>query len=135
MKYYIACLRKYAVFRGRASRREFWYFYLYNFLAVMVIAVVAGLIGGVQGVRDSGVLMVPVDLFIIATGIPTWAVTVRRCHDFGLNPWWTLLTLVPALGLLYLIWIGVQPSQPGANAHGPNPDDVAADSPAATVES
>ena len=46
MRYYFEGLKKYAVFKGRASRREFWYFYLYEFLAVITIGFLCGLIGG-----------------------------------------------------------------------------------------
>ncbi len=31
MNYYIEVLKKYAVFKGRARRAEYWYFVLFNF--------------------------------------------------------------------------------------------------------
>lgn len=128
MRYYFEGLKKYAVFKGRASRREFWYFYLYEFLAVITIGFLCGLIGGALGYTDD-VLMMPPDLFILATGLPSWAVLVRRCHDIGLNPWWSLLTLLPLLGILVLIGIGVHDSQPGPNRHGTNPNEITGEAP------
>lgn len=130
MKYYFEGLRKYAVFKGRATRREFWYFYLFNFLAVLIIGFFSGVIGGALG-YDSNVLLLPGYLFIFATGLPSWAVLVRRCHDIGLNPWWSLLTVVPLLGELVLIGIGLQESQPGANRHGPGTVTAGSSSPEA----
>ena len=123
MRYFVECLKKYAVFTGRASRPEFWYFYLFCLLIVMVIGFISGIVGTVLGYQEN-VLMIPPDIFILAIGLPSWAVVVRRCHDIGLNPWWSLLTLIPLGGLLVLIGIGVQPGQPGTNQHGPNPSEV-----------
>lgn len=132
ISYYIDGLRKYAVFRGRASRREFWYFYLFNFLIAMLIGFVSGVVAGITGLSDA-VAVVPADLFILAMGIPSWAVLVRRCHDIGLNPWWSLTTVIPFIGLLVLIGIGIQDSQPGPNRYGPNPNDANVDSAAVTA--
>ena len=42
--------KKYAIFSGRASRSEYWYFYLFNVLMSMAIGFVAGLITGMTGV-------------------------------------------------------------------------------------
>ncbi|MGC1380422.1 MAG: DUF805 domain-containing protein [Candidatus Baltobacteraceae bacterium] len=122
MRYYIQGLRKYAVFQGRAGRPEFWYFYLYNFLAILVIGFLSGFIGAALGSPDTNLLMVPADLFILATALPSWGVLVRRCHDIGLNPWWSLLTIVPLLGLIALIGIGVRESQPDSGSREPVPD-------------
>lgn len=123
MRYWLLALRKYAVFSGRATRSEFCYFYLFNFLFVLVIGLLSGIVAGFTGLSDE-VAIQPADLFIIATGLPAWAVLVRRCHDIGMNPWWSLTTLIPLGGLLVLIGIGLHESQPGPNQHGPNPKGV-----------
>ncbi|WP_367268216.1 DUF805 domain-containing protein [uncultured Thiohalocapsa sp.] len=47
-------------------------------------------------------------------------------HDTGRTGWWYLLILIPIIGALVLIFFFVQDSQPGTNAHGPNPKGVAA---------
>jgi len=120
MRYYFLALKKYAVFSGRATRSEFWYFYLFNFFFVFAIAFLSGIGAGMTNVSDN-VAMLPADLFILATGVPAWAVLVRRCHDIGLNPWWSLVTLIPLGGLLVLIAIGTQDSQLGPNRYGANP--------------
>lgn len=132
MKYFIECLEKYAVFRGRASRPEFWYCYLFSLLIVMVIGFISAFVGMALGYQEN-VLMIPPDIFILAIGLPSWAVLVRRCHDIGLNPWWSLLTVMPFIGFLALIGIGVQPSQPGTNRYGPNPTEAEESSSISTV--
>ena len=127
MRYYIAALKKYAVFRGRASRREFWYFTLFTFFIAVLIGFVSGIVAGITG-TDNDVAIIPAYVFILAMGVPSWAVLVRRCHDIGLNPWWSLTTIIPVIGFLVLIGIGVQDSQPGTNRHGPNPNTPEVDS-------
>ena len=67
-------LKKYAVFKGRASRSEFWTFFVF----VLVFQAVAGVIGLLLGGRG---------VFAFLTGVllivPQLAVTVRRLHDVG----------------------------------------------------
>jgi uncharacterized membrane protein YhaH (DUF805 family) len=82
------CLRKYAVFSGVASRSEYWWFFLFNF----VIDVVFGLIG--QLTFRSIVELV---LFL-----PSLAVGVRRMHDAGRSGWWILTTIIPPWGIYLL---------------------------------
>ena len=39
MNWVLAVLKKYAVFSGRARRKEFWMFYLFIFIGVIVAAI------------------------------------------------------------------------------------------------
>ena len=76
------CLKKYLDFKGRASRSEFWYFFLFSIIASVVAG---GLIGALARPSDE----VPIILFVvvIALTIPLLSVTVRRFHDFGVSGW------------------------------------------------
>jgi len=47
MNYYIAVLKKYAVFSGRATRAEYWYFVLFNIIAMVVLSVADIILTGV----------------------------------------------------------------------------------------
>jgi len=70
----VGTLRKYADFKGRASRQEFW-----CFLAFVIVAqAIAGLVGMLLGFGPalSGI----VGLLLI---VPQIAVAVRRLHDIG----------------------------------------------------
>ena len=103
---------KYKDFSGRARRREYWSYALCTF----VIACVVGLIDGLIGQRNILSLIVSLALLL-----PSLAISLRRLQDIG-KPWqYILFAFVPILGVLYLLYLGVQDSQPGDNAYGPNP--------------
>jgi len=91
-----ACLSKYATFSGRALRSEYWYFYLFNVLASIVLGVVDSMAFGMQ----AGILR---GLFGLAMILPTLAAGARRLHDTDRSGWWQLLWFVPIIGWIILI--------------------------------
>jgi uncharacterized membrane protein YhaH (DUF805 family) len=76
------CLSKYAQFNGRASRSEFWYFYL----AIFIYFVVAGFLLGVAGVSDE-VFDLATLVLLIPIFIPGISVSARRLHDLNQSGW------------------------------------------------
>ena len=123
MSWYIAVLKKYAVFSGRARRKEFWMFVLFN----MIFAFVAGLIDGIflpnLGIDAGGGAKIGLlgAIYSLAVLIPGLAVAVRRLHDTNRTGWWYLIVLIPFIGAIILLIFFVQDSQPGDNKYGPNP--------------
>ncbi|MGZ5271756.1 MAG: DUF805 domain-containing protein [Ramlibacter sp.] len=99
------CFHKYADITGRASRPEFWWF----FLLQVAVCVVANMVHGLVSVVAMLALLVP--------GI---AVGVRRLHDTGKSGWFMLLGLIPVLGLVLLYFMAL-PGQPQDNEYGPAP--------------
>jgi uncharacterized membrane protein YhaH (DUF805 family) len=97
------CLRKYADFGGRASRSEYWWFVLFMFAVTFAVQLVLG-------ARIA-------QLANLALLLPALAVGARRLHDMGKSGWFQLVSLVPILGILLLIYWLVQPSA-GANEWG-----------------
>lgn len=116
MNYYLNVLKKYAVFNGRARRKEYWMFYLFNF----VIAIVLGFVGSIIG-TTIGVLFT---IYSLAILIPSIAVMIRRLHDTNHSGWWWFIGLVPIVGVIILFVFLVRDSQPGENQYGPNPKQV-----------
>jgi len=112
MSWYLTVLKKYAVFSGRARRKEYWMFFLFNIIIASVLGFIEGLAGG-PGVLGS--------LYGFAVLIPGVAVSVRRLHDTNRSGWWLLIGLVPLIGSIVLLVFMVQDGQPGENQHGPNP--------------
>ncbi|SRR5690554_6324596 len=108
----VTCLRKYAHFQGRASRSEFWWFYLFTVIVMSVASLLSRLIG------DPNDLLGGVTTFALL--LPSLAAGCRRLHDIGRSGWWQLLTLT-VVGILLLIYWLAQPTQPAPNKYGTPP--------------
>ncbi|MDM0114475.1 DUF805 domain-containing protein [Variovorax sp. J22R133] len=100
------CLRKYVDFSGRASRPEFWWFALFQF----IVLVIASFLG--KAIYT---------IVALALVLPSLAVGARRLHDIGKSGWFLLINLVPVIGILVLIYFWVQPAQAEGNAFGALP--------------
>jgi uncharacterized membrane protein YhaH (DUF805 family) len=106
--------KHYADFTGRASRQELWMFMLGTILVYAFLVVAA------INAQSITVFLVALILTALALFIPTLALQVRRLHDIGFSGWWILLSFVPYLGLVTLIFFCL-PSQEGTNKYGPHP--------------
>lgn len=122
MNWYIGVLKKYAVFSGRARRKEYWMFVVFNILATIAIGIVDNVFGLVSqsGVGTLGLV------YALAVLLPSLAVAVRRLHDTDRTGWWLLIAFVPLIGLIVLLVFFFLNSQPGQNRFGPNPKEAAA---------
>jgi uncharacterized membrane protein YhaH (DUF805 family) len=112
MEWYIGVLKKYAVFDGRARRKEYWMFFLFNIIVSIVLGIIDGVLGTValfSGVYALGILC------------PAIGVTIRRLHDTGKSGWWIFIGLVPVIGGLWLLYLMVIDGTPGDNQYGPSP--------------
>ncbi|MEM8735251.1 MAG: DUF805 domain-containing protein [Planctomycetota bacterium] len=104
----------YANFQGRAARKEYWMFFLFNLLAAAALMIVD--MGLVMFVGIAGLNL----LYTLGVIVPGIAVTVRRLHDTGRSGWWILLGLVPFIGIFLLVLMCLD-SEPGTNEYGENP--------------
>ena len=95
-----SCLGQYATFTGRASRSEFWWFFLFQVLVMAATGMLGDVINGIAS---------------LALLLPALAVGARRLHDIGRTGWWQLLMLT-GIGFLVLLYWWVQPSDGSANA-------------------
>ena len=117
MSWYFAALKKYAVFSGRARRKEYWMFFLFN----IIIGLGLGLIEGIAGIAPESDASVLGGIYGLAVLIPSFAVSVRRLHDTNRTGWWLFISLVPLIGAIVLIVFMTGDSQLGENQYGPNP--------------
>lgn len=121
MASYLQPLAKYADFAGRASRAEFWKFYLFS-LSVPFIGGVFLSLAKSSGQQDLFVIILAAVLvFFVMTLVPLIAVGVRRLHDRGLTGWRYLLTLVPFVGLTLLVVFALKGTE-GNNKYGRDPN-------------
>lgn len=125
MSWYIAALKKYATFSGRARRKEYWMFMLLNFIFLLLTINLDFIILDSTFILEDGSTMGIVSLiYSFAIILPSLAVTVRRLHDIGKSGWWMFITLVPLIGGLWLLIYELTNSQPGENIYGPNPKGI-----------
>jgi len=117
MNWYIDVLKKYAVFSGRARRKEYWMFFLFNILIALALGFVEGLFGspGVIG-----------GLYSLAVLIPGIAVSIRRLHDTDRSGWWILVVFIPVIGGIALLVLMALDSKEGTNKYGEYPKGISA---------
>lgn len=107
----VRCLRKYATFRGRATRAEYWWFSLFNTLLGMVVYAAVQHLMGTEA-ADGAASIVQLALFL-----PMLAVGVRRLHDIDFRGWWMLLGLT-GVGIIPLIIFFCLPGKQAPNRFG-----------------
>ena len=92
------CFSKYAVFSGRASRSEYWWFALFLFIAGIVTSIIDVMIMGYSS-ENFG----PINaIFSVITFLPGLAVGARRLHDIDRSGWWQLLVFT-IIGIILLV--------------------------------
>ena len=121
INYYVGPLKQYAVFSGRATRKEYWLFFFLNLIIYILLSFCEGFLRGL-GSPEGTPLPVLSFVYIIALLTPSLAVGVRRIHDAGKSAWWLLAGLIPILGAVWLaILLMSFGSESGKNEYGPNP--------------
>ena len=95
------CFKKYATFTGRASRSEYWFFYLFYIIVYFIGMVVEG----ATGITNLSTL------FVLPILLPSLAASVRRMHDTGHSGWFILVPI-------YNLILACTASNPGSNKYG-----------------
>jgi uncharacterized membrane protein YhaH (DUF805 family) len=118
MNWYLKVLKQYADFSGRARRKEYWMFVLFN----MCFSIAAMVLDNVLGISIEGIGYGPLyGLYGLTMLIPGLAVTVRRLHDVGKSGWMFFIVLIPLIGTIWLLVLMMTDSQQGINKWGENP--------------
>ena len=123
MNWYIEVLKKYAVFGGRARRKEYWYFFLFSMIISIVLTIIDGVTGSLSTEAGMGILS---GIYTLGVLIPSIAVGGRRLHDTNRSVWWLLIPLIPLIGAIVLIVFLASDSNPEKNQYGANPKGAAA---------
>jgi len=112
-------MKQYFDFDGRARRKEYWMFVLFNMIFAILAMVLDNLlgIGFIEGVGLGPIYAV----YVLAILIPSLAVQVRRLHDVGKSGWMILIAFIPLVGAIWLLVLYCTEGTPGVNAYGPNP--------------
>jgi uncharacterized membrane protein YhaH (DUF805 family) len=121
MNWYLQVIKKYAVFSGRARRKEYWMFFLFN----IIFAIIASILDGIIGTRGEGGVGMIHALYSLFVLVPSLAVTVRRLHDTDKSGWWIFIVLIPVIGAIWLLILMMIEGTTGENKYGPNPKGTA----------
>ena len=111
-------ITKYVVWKGRATRSEYWYFILFTSLITLGLSMIDQATGTFDQETNQGLMSGLFSLFIL---LPSIAVFVRRLHDTGRSGWWFWILLVPLVGFIVILVFFCTDSQEEANQYGPNP--------------
>jgi uncharacterized membrane protein YhaH (DUF805 family) len=117
MNWYLAVLKNYVGFSGRARRTEYWMFVLFNFIIAAVLAAL--------GIAVHALFFLNV-IYGLAVLLPNLAVAFRRLHDTNRSAWWILIGLIPFIGAIWLLVLTCLPGTSGPNQYGPDPKAAAA---------
>jgi len=125
MKWYIKVLQQFDDFNGRARRKEYWMFALFNTLFLIVIILLEIVLERVLGIHLKVLGFSPLSkLYYLVTFVPVLAVTVRRLHDVGKSGWMCLIIFIPLIGFIWIFVLTVSAGNPGENQYGQNPKEV-----------
>jgi uncharacterized membrane protein YhaH (DUF805 family) len=119
---YAKCWSHYADFSGRARRKEYWMFVLFNLLFILVAAILDNLLGISFEMDGISIGYGPIYvIYALSVFLPGLAVLFRRLHDTSRSGWNILWSLLPLVGGIILLVYVCQDSVSGYNQYGENP--------------
>lgn len=108
-------LTKYFDFTGRASRSEYWWFYLFILISFVLGSIADKVLLGNSDTE--GLIDLAVSLFFV---IPSISIAARRFHDRNMSGWWQLISATIVLLPVFWVLLALR-GTPGANRFGPDP--------------
>jgi uncharacterized membrane protein YhaH (DUF805 family) len=130
MHWMIMPFKRYADFSGRSQRKEYWMFFLLNWIIVLPLFILIGSQGdAADKAKDQAASSGPAVeigvaallIYLVAIIVPSVAVAIRRFHDQDKSGWLFLLTLIPYVGPFIMLAFMVVDGTPGPNRYGPDP--------------
>jgi uncharacterized membrane protein YhaH (DUF805 family) len=119
MKYYLLALRRYADFHGRSNRSEYWYFFLFHVIFIIVAILLDNLLAFNFQNLPYGFIYTA---YVLTVLLPGLALSVRRLHDINKSGWYILISLIPLIGSIWLIVLFATKGTEGENSYGPDPN-------------
>jgi uncharacterized membrane protein YhaH (DUF805 family) len=121
MNWYLQVFKKYAEFNGRARRKEYWMFALFNFIFLIAAVIIDNVAGTTVGELNYGFFYFVYALVVL---IPGLAVGVRRLHDVGKSGLFMFIALIPLVGFIWLLVLFCTDGIAGSNEYGTNPKEI-----------
>ena len=110
----------YSTLQGRATRSDYWWFLLYQWLVYIFLVSVCVF---ASDFFKSEYLFTPLILFVLLNVIPNFTILVRRLHDSSKSGYWLLLLLLTAPCFLVILIFTLLPSD-GDNRYGSDPHNI-----------
>ena len=95
MKYYIEFWKRAFDFKGVASRPQYWFAVLVNFIVILVLSLIFGASDSTEAITVS-------DVYAIIVLIPCISISIRRLHDQNRSGWLYLINLIPVIGSIII---------------------------------
>lgn len=102
---------------GRATRGQFWWYWLFMLIIAGVLGVIGGFVSGHGGVEQTWVGIV-FDVFSAIALASLLCAEIRRLHDIGRSGWNLCWSFIPFFGGLYVLYLLIKPSEAGPNRYG-----------------
>lgn len=109
------CFRKYITFNGRASRSEYWFFFLFN---CIISSILFGLAIAINQENVSLIFLGLTLAYSLVVFLPALAVTVRRLHDIGKSGWLYCIVFIPYIGAFILLFFLCKKGDINCNLYG-----------------
>ncbi len=111
INYYWNVLKNdYIKFSGRATRKMYWLFVLFNTIVFILLSIILSFFGDLGNICYL--------LCACAVLLPSFGILVRRLHDANFSAWWILISLLPFVGSLILLILLILPGTEGENRFG-----------------
>lgn len=111
MNWYLKVVKNYTNFNGRARRKEYWMYTLFNMIFLIVAMILDGMLGTKLQGMDYGLFYI---VYSLATLLPSIAVGVRRMHDVGKSGWFLLIPI-------YNLILALTEGEKTTNEYGEDP--------------
>lgn len=121
MKEYIDAFRKYFEIKGRASRRDYWMFVLFNLIFFISLIILSKIISLVYLGLGILILLIPWFIYCFIVFIPSFTITIRRLHDINKSGWYFFVNFIPFIGSIWLFVLLVTKGDSSENKYGSIP--------------
>ncbi len=120
MKWYLKVLNQYFDFSGRARRKEYWMFTLFNAIITWSLTLLDLAFGTFYFTIASYI-------YTMLIFIPSLAVVLRRLHDTGRSGWYFFVAFIPIAGIIWLLVLLCMEGEARTNKWGENPKGLGSD--------
>lgn len=119
MEWYLKVVKEnYANFSGRARRKEYWMFMLFNLIVCLTLFFLMALF---EGSIFAYIFLFIYCIYVLALIVPSMALIARRMHDTNRSGWAYFMNFIPVVGPFIVLHYVCTEGTSGDNRYGPDP--------------